>query len=106
MVVGIDSFHDISRGRRSIGGFVSSTNPELTRWYSQVCIQMQGEELVPGLRMFMVAAIRKYYEVSCIFVLLLYILLRASKYFEVDMFVPLCVFILAVSCTLALYLVH
>ena len=65
MVIGIDSFHDISRGRMSIGGFVASTNPELTRWFSQVSrMQMLGEELLPGLRMFMVAAIRKYYEVS------------------------------------------
>ncbi|XP_076451619.1 piwi-like protein 1 [Babylonia areolata] len=62
MVVGVDSFHDISRGRRSIGGFVASTNPELTRWFSRVRIQMQGEELVPGLRIFMVSALRKYHE--------------------------------------------
>jgi aubergine-like protein len=63
MVVGIDSFHDIAKGKRSVGGFVASTNPELTRWYSSASIQMQGEELVPGLHMFMVAAIRKYHEV-------------------------------------------
>ena len=67
MVIGVDAFHDVARGRRSIGGFVASTNPELTRWISRVRIQMQGEELLPGLRFFMVTAIRKYYEVSEVF---------------------------------------
>ncbi|KAK7111216.1 piwi-like protein 1 [Littorina saxatilis] len=64
MVVGIDSFHDVARGRNSIGGFVASTNPELTRWFSRCCMQMRGEELVPGLRMFMLSAVRKYYELN------------------------------------------
>lgn len=67
MVVGIDSFHDVARGRRSIGGFVSSINPECTRWFSRVCIQMQGEELLPGLKLCMTTAIRKYHEVKCVY---------------------------------------
>lgn len=90
MVVGIDSFHDILRGRRSIGGFVASTNPELTRWFSQVAIQIQGEELVPGLRLFMVAAIRKYYEVSFIFVSFCILVETIRKYYEVKLFISFC----------------
>ncbi|KAL8604204.1 hypothetical protein ACOMHN_014772 [Nucella lapillus] len=64
MVIGVDAYHDLVRGRRSIGGFVASTNPELTRWFSRVRIQMQGEELLPGLRIFMISAIRKYHEAN------------------------------------------
>lgn len=64
MVIGIDSFHDIAGGKRSIGGFVASTNPELTRWFSCANVQMKGEELVPGLHVFVVAAIRKYFEIN------------------------------------------
>ena len=64
MVVGIDSFHDISKGKRSIGGFVASTNPELTRWFSRVKVQMVGQELVPNLKINMIDSLQKYHEVK------------------------------------------
>ncbi|KAK7507334.1 hypothetical protein BaRGS_00001269, partial [Batillaria attramentaria] len=64
MVVGIDSFHDVAHGKRSIGGFVASTNSDCTRWYSHVCMQMKSEELLPGLQMAFTAALRKYHEAN------------------------------------------
>lgn len=67
MVIGIDTFHDAAHGRRSIGGFVSNIDPDCTRWFSRVCIQMKSEELLSGLSVCVTAAIRKYYEVSIVF---------------------------------------
>ncbi|XP_025076463.1 piwi-like protein 1 [Pomacea canaliculata] len=64
MVIGIDTFHDAAHGRRSIGGFVSNIDPDCTRWFSRVCIQMKSEELLSGLSVCVTAAIRKYYEVN------------------------------------------
>ncbi|XP_071132212.1 piwi-like protein 1 [Mytilus edulis] len=64
MVVGIDVYHDATRGKRSIAGFVSSTNKECTRWYSRVCFQLPGQELIDGLKICMTSAIRKYHEVN------------------------------------------
>ena len=64
MIVGIDVYHDASKGSRSIGGFVASTNKTFTRWYSRVCFQVPGQELIDGLKVCFTAALRKYHEVS------------------------------------------
>lgn len=64
MVVGIDVYHDASRGGRSVGGFVASMNKHLTRWYSRVCFQSPGQELIDGLKMALTASLKKYHEVS------------------------------------------
>ena len=64
MVCGIDTYHQKARTARSVGGFVASTNDTCTRWYSKVCHQVPGEELVHGLQICFVAAIRKYHEVN------------------------------------------
>ncbi|XP_071952418.1 piwi-like protein 1 [Antedon mediterranea] len=64
MVVGIDVYHDSPRGKKSIGAFVASTNRTLTRWYSRVCFQLPGQELIDGLRVCFIAAIKKYSEVN------------------------------------------
>ncbi|XP_071808284.1 piwi-like protein 1 [Asterias amurensis] len=64
MVVGIDVYHDAARGGKSIGAFVASTNGLLTRWYSRVCFQTANQELIDGLKICLVAAIRKYHEVN------------------------------------------
>ena len=64
MVVGLDAYH--SEGRKSIGAFVASTNAELTRWYSKTCIQTSGDDLLPGLQLFMLCAVKKYYEVRSV----------------------------------------
>lgn len=64
MIVGIDVYHDASKGSRSIGGFVASTNKTFTRWYSRVCFQVPGQELIDGLKVCFTAALRKYHEVN------------------------------------------
>lgn len=66
MVVGIDVYHDASHGGRSVGGFVASTNRSLTRWYSRVCFQTPGQELVDGLKMCLTSALKKFHEVKYI----------------------------------------
>ncbi|XP_060067150.1 piwi-like protein 1 [Ylistrum balloti] len=67
MVIGIDVYHDAAKGKRSIAGFVASTNPQCTTWYSRVCFQMPGQELVDGLKLCLISAIRKYHEVNHVF---------------------------------------
>eukprot|EP00795_Rhopilema_esculentum_P012740 gene12740-3467_t len=64
MVVGIDVYHDGGKGGRSIGGFVASTNKTFTRWYSRVCFQQPGQELIDGLKVCFTASLRKYHEVN------------------------------------------
>ena len=63
MVCGIDTYHKPSGTARSVGGFVASMNSYCTRWFSKVCQQLPGEELVHGLRICFVSAIRKYHQV-------------------------------------------
>ncbi|XP_018425718.1 PREDICTED: piwi-like protein 2 [Nanorana parkeri] len=62
MVVGMDVYHDASQGRRSVTGFVASTNHCLTRWYSRVVFQLPHQEIVDGLKLCLVAALQKYHE--------------------------------------------
>jgi len=62
MVVGIDSYHDATRGKQSVGGVVCSLNKNCTRWYSSVSMQRPGEELVHGLQMCLTNGLRKYYD--------------------------------------------
>ncbi|XP_038061502.1 piwi-like protein 1 [Patiria miniata] len=64
MVVGIDVYHDPAKGGRSIGAFVASTNKLFTRWYSRVCFQTPQQELIDGLKLCLVASIKKYHEVN------------------------------------------
>ncbi|XP_022111916.1 piwi-like protein 1 [Acanthaster planci] len=64
MVVGIDVYHDPARGGKSIGAFVASTNKLLTRWYSRVCFQTPQQELIDGLKLCLVASIKKYHEIN------------------------------------------
>ncbi|XP_038431389.1 piwi-like protein 1 isoform X4 [Canis lupus familiaris] len=50
MFISIDCFHDIVNRRKSVAGFVSSINQELTQWFSQCIFQESGQELVNGLK--------------------------------------------------------
>ena len=45
MVCGVDSHHDGTRKGQSVGGFVSSINPSLTRWFSRVSYHSNQEEM-------------------------------------------------------------
>ncbi|XP_039081538.1 piwi-like protein 3 [Hyaena hyaena] len=62
MFIGIDCFHDIVNRRKSIAGFVSSVNQELTQWFSQCVFQEAGQELVNGLRACLEAALKLWYK--------------------------------------------
>ncbi|XP_053758872.1 piwi-like protein 1 [Panthera pardus] len=62
MFVGIDCFHDIVNRRKSIAGFVSSVNQELTQWFSQCVFQEAGQELVSGLKACLEAALKLWYK--------------------------------------------
>ncbi|CAG5920323.1 unnamed protein product [Menidia menidia] len=64
MVIGVDVHHDTSRSHQSVMGFVASVNSSLTRWYSRVTFQAPNEELINGLRVCLLAALKKYYEVN------------------------------------------
>ncbi|KAK3514784.1 hypothetical protein QTP70_031016 [Hemibagrus guttatus] len=64
MVVGVDVHHDTSKKKRSVMGFVSSLNSLMTKWYSRVTFQMPNEEIINGLRVCLLAALQKYYEVN------------------------------------------
>jgi len=69
MIVGIDVYHDVSKGSRSIGGFVASTNKMFTRWYSRCCFQLPGQELIDGLKVCFTSALKKFHDVCCLNVL-------------------------------------
>ncbi|XP_025330023.1 piwi-like protein 1 [Canis lupus dingo] len=58
MFIGIDCFHDIVNRRKSVAGFVSSINQELTQWFSQCIFQESGQELVNGLKTCLEAALK------------------------------------------------
>lgn len=64
MVCGIDTYHDAVQRKNSVAGFVSSVNASCTRWYSRVCCQMPGEELVNGLQLCFTASLRKFHEIN------------------------------------------
>lgn len=64
MIIGIDVYHKVEKKYQSIAGFVSSLNPEQTRWYSKVCFQMVGQELTDSLKPAFLQAIKKYKEVN------------------------------------------
>lgn len=64
MVVGIDVYHQNVKKYKSLAGFVSSLNDEQTRWYSKVCFQMTGQELIDSLKIAFAQALRKYQEMN------------------------------------------
>ncbi|XP_075457581.1 piwi-like protein 2 isoform X3 [Ascaphus truei] len=64
MVIGVDVYHDPSRGMRSVTGFVASTNNSLTQWYSRVIFQLPHQEIMDGLKLCLVSALQKFYEVN------------------------------------------
>ncbi|XP_034068438.1 piwi-like protein 1 [Gymnodraco acuticeps] len=60
MIVGIDCYHDISAGRRSIGALVASLNQSMSRWYSKCVLQHKGQEIMDGLKMALCGALKDY----------------------------------------------
>ncbi|XP_062913289.1 piwi-like protein 2 isoform X1 [Mobula hypostoma] len=64
MVVGVDVYHDPIRGKQSVVGFVASLNKSMTKWFSRVMFQMPEEEIISGLKICMVASLKKYHEIN------------------------------------------
>ncbi|XP_069194478.1 piwi-like protein Ago3 isoform X2 [Procambarus clarkii] len=62
MVCGIDVYHDPTRRGASTVGFVASINQTLTKWYSHVSFQHPGDEIVHGLKICLLEAIRHYHK--------------------------------------------
>ncbi|KAE8634929.1 hypothetical protein XENTR_v10002471 [Xenopus tropicalis] len=62
MIVGIDCYHDTLSGKRSIGAFVASLNPSMTRWFSRCVLQAQKQEIVDGLKVCMHAALKAWFN--------------------------------------------
>ncbi|XP_021174036.2 piwi-like protein 1 [Fundulus heteroclitus] len=60
MIVGIDCYHDMSSGKRSIGALVASLNPTMSRWYSKCVLQHKGQEIMDGLKMALTGALKDY----------------------------------------------
>ncbi len=50
MVVGIDVFHEKGRRSGSVAGIVSTMNDNMSRYYSNVAIQKEGQELIDALK--------------------------------------------------------
>ncbi|CAL8343202.1 unnamed protein product [Lota lota] len=60
MIVGIDCYHDIVAGKRSIGALVASLNHGMSRWFSRCVLQDKGQEIMDGLKMALVGALKHY----------------------------------------------
>ncbi|KAM9360706.1 piwi-like protein 1 [Symphorus nematophorus] len=60
MIVGIDCYHDITAGKRSVGALVASLNQSMSRWYSKCVLQHKGQEIMDGLKMALNAALKDY----------------------------------------------
>uniref|UniRef100_A0A8B9FUK3 Piwi-like protein 2 n=1 Tax=Amazona collaria TaxID=241587 RepID=A0A8B9FUK3_9PSIT len=64
MVIGMDVYHNRSRGMRSVVGFVASMNHVLTRWYSRVVFQMPHQEIADSLRLCLADALQHFHEMN------------------------------------------
>merc|ERR1712083_419404 len=64
MVVGIDVYHDKSRKSGSIVGVVASINDSLSRYYSTVAIQKQGQEIVDALKVALMESLLQYADTN------------------------------------------
>ena len=65
MVCGIDSYHE-GKGLRqasSVGAFVAATNTQCTRWFSRVCNQAAGQELMDCLVPCFLESLQVYHKV-------------------------------------------
>lgn len=63
MVCGIDVYHAGVGGGRSVAGFVSSLDAQLTKWHSKICMQTSKQELVDMLQVCLISAISAFRKV-------------------------------------------
>lgn len=64
MVIGYDSYHDSSKRGLSVGAICCSFNDRLTQYYSRVTFQTSKQEMMDGLKINIVAALRHYQNVN------------------------------------------
>ena len=64
MVVGLDVFHDPGRRNASWVALVGSVNQQQTRYFSQACRQMPGEEAAHGVALGMTKLLTAYRHVN------------------------------------------
>ncbi|XP_013180171.1 PREDICTED: protein argonaute-3 [Papilio xuthus] len=64
MIIGIDSYHDASRKKKSVCAFIASYNQTMTHWYSKVVLQERGQEIVDSLKSCFVDALKHYLRVN------------------------------------------
>ncbi|KAK7067292.1 Piwi-like protein 2 [Halocaridina rubra] len=62
MVCGIDVYHDPVHKGASVVGFVASFNNTLTRWFSRSSFQHPSEEIISGLKISLLEALRHYHK--------------------------------------------
>ncbi|KAK3859535.1 hypothetical protein Pcinc_034359 [Petrolisthes cinctipes] len=62
MVCGIDVYHDPASRGASVVGFVASSNHTLTRWYSRVTFQNKADEVIHGLKISLLEALKHYHK--------------------------------------------
>ncbi|RWS19631.1 piwi-like protein 1, partial [Leptotrombidium deliense] len=62
MVVGYDTYHDGTLKGQSVGGFVSSLNQRLTRWFSKVSYHKSRDEMSGNFAVNFRESLRKYRE--------------------------------------------
>ncbi|KAI1284890.1 Piwi-like protein 1 [Halotydeus destructor] len=64
MVVGYDTHHDGTRRGASVGGFVCSLNPSLSRFYSRVAYHTNHEEMSNNFAQNFAEGLKRYHEVN------------------------------------------
>jgi aubergine-like protein len=64
MVVGYDTYHDSTQRGKSVGGFVSSMNATLTRWFSRVSYHGTQDEMSGNFAINFKAGLKAYHETN------------------------------------------
>merc|ERR1719411_2302456 len=60
MIIGYDTWHNSSQKGQSVGGFVSTTNTTLSRFYSQCTLHSNNEEMCDNMKACVAQAIQVY----------------------------------------------
>eukprot|EP01119_Soliformovum_irregulare_P019822 TRINITY_DN6354_c0_g1_i2.p1 TRINITY_DN6354_c0_g1~~TRINITY_DN6354_c0_g1_i2.p1 ORF type:complete len:792 (-),score=209.84 TRINITY_DN6354_c0_g1_i2:309-2684(-) len=61
MIIGVDVYHDTLTKGQSVCGFSASMNQTFTKYFTPVCFQKTGQELVDGLGECMRQALQQYF---------------------------------------------
>ncbi|RWS29770.1 piwi-like protein 1 [Leptotrombidium deliense] len=64
MVVGFDTYHDSTRKKTSIGGFVCSLNQTLTRWYSRTGAHENNTDMSNGFAANFTHGLKRFHELN------------------------------------------